>query len=255
MKRERSEQRDGEGTKFTIDRKIFSSDIWFASPWKLKIWIYLIGHANHKDNRFMGIPIKRGQLIRSYRKIAKDCAYKVGYRLKKPSPETIRRICEELTKEERIRQRTVHCGTLITICNYDQDCGLDNSETVTGQDNNEKNHKNEKKIINLETSFRLASYLREKILANDPKARVPENLHPWGYQIDLLIRKDQRRPKEVEAVIEWSQGDPFWRANILSARKLREKFPQLKLQMERRNKTKGGLVGVLDSWADGDRNA
>lgn len=106
------------GTKFNIDRKIFHSDIWFSSPWKLKIWIYLIGHANYKENNFMGIKLKRGQLIRSYRRIAKDCSYKIGYRVKRPAIDTIKRICEELTKELRISKRTVHGGTLFTVLNY-----------------------------------------------------------------------------------------------------------------------------------------
>lgn len=113
-------QREGEGTKFTIDRKIFSSDIWFASPWKLKVWIYLLGHANHKSTTWKGIELKRGQLIRSYRRIQKDCAYKIGYRTKKPSLHTIARICEELTKERRMTLRKEHGGQVITICNYDK---------------------------------------------------------------------------------------------------------------------------------------
>ena len=111
-------EREGEGTKFTLDRKIFSSDIWFDSPWKLKIWVYLIGNANHTDGHFMGIPIKRGQLIRSYRTIAKDCGYYIGYRFKKPSINTVRRVCEDLMKQQRLIHRTVQPGTLFTICNY-----------------------------------------------------------------------------------------------------------------------------------------
>lgn len=153
-------KREGNGTKFLIDRKIFTSDVWSASPWKFKVWFYLIGHANYKDNSFMGIKLKRGQLIRSYRIIAKDIGYKIGYRLKKPSPETIRRICEELTKEERIRQQTTRLGTLFTVCNYSNlqrfpkhkvdnevDRLRDSSGTVAGQDKNVKNDKN--KIYNL----------------------------------------------------------------------------------------------------------
>lgn len=113
-------ERVGEGTWFAIDRKIFSSDLWFSSPWKLKIFIYLLGHANHESNSFMGIELNRGELIRSYRTIAKDCGYKIGYRLKQPSLDTVRRICEELTKELRIQQRTVHQGTIFTIINYNE---------------------------------------------------------------------------------------------------------------------------------------
>jgi len=145
VKSKRKDDREGEGTKFTLDRKIFSSDIWYASPWKLKIWIYLIGHANHKDNSFMGIPLKRGQLIRSYRRIAKDCAYKVGYRVKKPSLDTVKTICDELRREGRTEQRSVHKGTLFTVCNYNDLQRFPKprterrSEHLTEQDKNDSN--------------------------------------------------------------------------------------------------------------------
>ena len=138
MRRKRKHDRQGEGSKFTLDRKIFSSDIWFASPWKLKIWIYLIGHANHKDSIVMGIPVKRGQLIRSYRKIAEDCTYKIGYRIKKPSLDTIKRVCDVLEREGRIVRKIIKItgqksavrmerqngrrsernATLFLVCNY-----------------------------------------------------------------------------------------------------------------------------------------
>jgi hypothetical protein len=46
-----------------------------------------------------------------------------------------------------------------------------------------------------------------------------------------MIQMDGRSPPEIEAVIRWSQTDPFWRNNILSPAKLREKWPQLVLKM------------------------
>lgn len=144
-------ERIGEGTWFAIDRKIFSSDLWFSSPWKLKIFIYLLGHANHEDAFFMGVELKRGELIRSYRTIAKDCGYMIGYRLKQPSLDTVRRCCEDLTKELRIAQRTVHQGTIFTIINYNELQPIINKRTAqrrressysdrtaTVQDNNNK---------------------------------------------------------------------------------------------------------------------
>lgn len=148
--------REGEGTKFTIDRKIFTSDIWFASPWKLKIWIYLLGNANHSPGEFMGIPIKRGQLIRSYRTIQKDCGYMIGYRLKKPSLSTVKAICEGFTKDLRTKVRTVHCGTLFTICNYNELQPIkkheknrqpNNDRTMTELNKNDKKVKKKEKIL------------------------------------------------------------------------------------------------------------
>ena len=161
--------RTGEGTKFTLDRKIFSSDIWFASPWKLKIWIYLIGNANHADGEFMGIPIERGQLIRSYRTIAKECGYKIGWRLKKPSHDTVRRVCEELMKEKRTVHSTVHCGTLFTILNYNElqlnpkartvqgTRGASYSSRTTHVQNNKNNKNNKNKELKKYHPFGLPS--------------------------------------------------------------------------------------------------
>jgi len=100
--------------KFTLDKRI-----WQASPWKLKIWIYLYEQANCIDGNQGGLEIKRGQLYRSVRQIQEACSYKIGYRTQKPSRCIVRRILEELTKEGRITQRTAHSGTLFTICNYE----------------------------------------------------------------------------------------------------------------------------------------
>jgi len=104
----------GRGMKFTLDRKI-----WQASPWKLKIWIYLCEQANYTDGNQGGIEIKRGQILRSYDQIAKACSYKIGYRTKKLTISAIRKILKELMKEERITQRRTPLGILCTICNYE----------------------------------------------------------------------------------------------------------------------------------------
>jgi len=123
------EKRDGEGTKFTIDRKIFTSDIWFASPWKLKIWIYLLGNAGYKDTKIKSKIIKRGEMATSYRMIADGVGYYEGNRLVKPSPNTVMLICEELRKEGRIGRVVGQLGTIIKILNYNKLQSLGNQHT------------------------------------------------------------------------------------------------------------------------------
>jgi hypothetical protein len=103
-------KRKGEGTTFTLDRKLFSSDVWQGPPRKLKLWIYLIGSANWKEGNFNGVPIPRGCLVRSYRTIQKECDIPIG---------TIHRYVEELTKEGRIRVKSLeHLGTFIEVLKY-----------------------------------------------------------------------------------------------------------------------------------------
>lgn len=54
----------------------------------------------------------------------------------------------------------------------------------------------------------------------------------------LLIDKDGVRPDQIERAIRWCQADEFWRANILSMSKLREKYDQLRLAATRRGGAK-----------------
>jgi predicted phage replisome organizer len=75
-----------------------------------------------------------------------------------------------------------------------------------------------------------AKYLFEKIKGNNPKQKEP-NFDSWANDFRLMREKDNRELQEIKDVIDWCQADPFWQGNILSAKKLREKFDQLTIQM------------------------
>ncbi|ACO30485.1 phage replisome organizer N-terminal domain-containing protein [Bacillus cereus] len=75
-----------------------------------------------------------------------------------------------------------------------------------------------------------AKYLFEKIKGNNPKQKEP-NFDSWANDFRLMREKDNRESKEIKDVIDWCQADPFWQGNILSPKKLREKFDQLTIQM------------------------
>lgn len=57
------------------------------------------------------------------------------------------------------------------------------------------------------------------------------NFQTWAKDIRLLVTRDGRDPSEVREVFEWANADEFWRPNILSAAKLRAKFPDLYARM------------------------
>jgi hypothetical protein len=85
--------------------------------------------------------------------------------------------------------------------------------------------------------YKLAMFMRQCILSNLPKAKVPkptpEGLRRWTYDIDLMMRIDCRSPDEIRELIDWSHRDPFWKANILSPGKLREKWDTLVAHKQR----------------------
>ncbi|MBP8910244.1 MAG: hypothetical protein KBI32_01925 [Phycisphaerae bacterium] len=56
---------------------------------------------------------------------------------------------------------------------------------------------------------------------------------PWLEPMAAMLELDGRSPERVEAVIRWSQRDPFWSLNILSPAALRKHFDRLELEMAR----------------------
>lgn len=48
-----------------------------------------------------------------------------------------------------------------------------------------------------------------------------------------MLDRDGRTETQVIAAIDWCQNDPFWRGNILSLPKLRDKYDQLRLAAQR----------------------
>ena len=134
---------------------------------------------------------------------------------------------------------------------------VDNNLTTTEQqvntnknNKNEKNDKNKRKVFSFDSiEYELSKLLLTEIrkndgnfLASNPDAEAP-SLQRWALQIDRLIRLDHRPPEEIRQVIVFAQTSSFWRSNILSAQKLREKYTTLLLQMKSQpTKTANGKV-------------
>ncbi len=136
------------------------------------------------------------------------------------------------------------------------------SVPLVSTNKNNKNGKNDKKkechsrtsqsgrksfscdSIEYELSKLLLTEIRKNdnnFLANDPLACAEgasasggeaPSLQRWALQIDRLIRLDHRPQEEIRHVIVFAQTNSFWRSNILSGQKLREKYTTLLLQMK-----------------------
>lgn len=81
---------------------------------------------------------------------------------------------------------------------------------------------------------RLCEHLASRIEANGSKR--PAITQKWRDAARLMLDKDGRTEEQATAAIDWCQDDEFWRANILSMPKLREKYEQLRLQAARSRK-------------------
>jgi hypothetical protein len=95
-----------------------------------------------------------------------------------------------------------------------------------------ENKLEEKEIVYSDMVNDLTVLLCNKLRENNEKAKLPSDLKKWNSAIDALNRLDGYSFEQIESVLIWSQQNHFWKTNILSATKLREKFAQLLLNMQ-----------------------
>ncbi len=100
---------------------------------------------------------------------------------------------------------------------------------------NDSGIKNKKNFETDSDPYLLAKFLENNITENNPKFPKSESQRQrWAKDFDLMIRRDKIDADDIAEVIEWCQRDNFWRSNILSGKKLREKYQQLRMKIESR---------------------
>lgn len=160
---------------------------------------------------------------------------------------------KDLSLVRLVLERTENTSLVQKVSVY---AGLDDTShdtsTIRGQKEKEKEKEKEKKTPRhkFETcDTNGAKYLFEKIKGNNPKQKAP-NFDSWANDFRLMREKDNRELQEIKDVIDWCQADPFWQGNILSPKKLREKFDQLTIQM---NSKKGAKNNAESSGSNTNR--
>lgn len=96
------------GGYILLSRKLIEDEIFKKPPLYLKVWIYLLSRAQHKDYK----ELKRGELWTSIPEIQEACSWYIGYRKVTPTYKEIYSIIEWLrTPHERICERTTNGNT------------------------------------------------------------------------------------------------------------------------------------------------
>jgi uncharacterized phage protein (TIGR02220 family) len=208
------------GGNFSIARKMFESKIWIKSPLYLKLWIFLLGCANHTDREKNGIVYKRGELVTTYDKIIQGLTYYHNRKHIIPTLKHVRIILKWLQSERMIivaplqierptgADPTAHTrayiGIKISILNYDtyqSDINYkgrhkDRPSVQLGHNNN-----NEEECIN-KYSLKILSYLNEK---TGKRYRVTKYI--------MARLKDGATVEECQSVIDTKITDPYFLQN------------------------------------------
>lgn len=95
------------------------------------------------------------------------------------------------------------------------------------------------------TYYKMAVYFLELVKEVAEEAGVEHliakvNLQTWAEDFRKLIELDKVDKYLAKDVMDWVTKDSFWKTNVLSAKKLREKFTDLAIKMKSQNAPKPG---------------
>ncbi|MEQ7215586.1 hypothetical protein ABQD61_06840 [Enterococcus asini] len=244
----------------TLHRKLLDKPIWHEStPEQKVILITLMLMANHKEKQWewQGRPYKAkpGQFVTSINSIVERCGKGV-------SAQNVRTALKRFEKYEFLTNQSTKQNRLITIVNWGfyqdmeqptnkatnsqltDDQQTANRQLTTNNNVNNATKKQDNKTSSLKRKARvydpssiyyiLAERLFKQICQNQ-EIKTPD-LNRWADDIRKMIEIDKRTEDQVRGMIDWATANDFWSANILSARKLREKYDVLKGQANREYK-------------------
>jgi phage replication O-like protein O len=111
------------------------------------------------------------------------------------------------------------------------------------KEKNKKNTRQQKTYDEESSYFKMATYFFSKVSAVAKEAGVEHlirkaNLQSWADDFRKLIEIDGVDKRLAKDVMDWVTQDSFWKTNVLSAKKLREKFSELAIKMNAAKKSK-----------------
>lgn len=82
-----------------------------------------------------------------------------------------------------------------------------------------------------DSDMQTADFIWKLISDMQPDRRNP-NLQKWADSIRLIRERDNRTDDQIRELFTWCNRDPFWKTNILSPDKLRQKWDDLQLRRQ-----------------------
>ena len=123
---EKKGKQDGEhrrhiaGGHIKVARRLKESAIWSQDPHYLRLWTYLLLSVrwDEKPIKKGVVTIGRGQVLKSFRRIAEENEWTENRALKRWSTSRVKRMIDWLSENEMVSLHGTELGTLITIKNF-----------------------------------------------------------------------------------------------------------------------------------------
>lgn len=197
---------------------------WYQDANATRLFLHLLLTANHKQAKWKGNTVGRGQLITSRDHLAQELGMTI---------QVVRTSLLKLKKAENVTIESTNRFTLITVCNYDtyqseEDAinqpdnqrvtskePTDNKRITTNKnDKNKENEENEKKTTSV--SVKDAHQLRAEKLFNRKEYRQLDKseISAWNSAKDIVKSATEREWKEIEAFYAAPQRETYARKSF-----------------------------------------
>lgn len=216
---------------------------WYSDINTCRLFVHMLFKANWKDGNFRGTTVPRGSFISSIRKLADETSL---------TEREVRTALSHLESTGEVTHKGHSKYSVFTVLNYNlyqgNDTQIDKQETSKRHSNDiltttiEEGKKGRRKENNnisfVPSEFDLLCV--EKLIASCrdtiPNAKVPstdQEKAKWAQEIDRMKRLDGRTEEQITNALDFAITDSFWKANIRSTNKFRQKFETLYAQMQR----------------------
>lgn len=199
---------------------------WYSDINVTRLFIHCLLKANHKDNKWRGIDIKRGQFISSYGNLANETHLSV---------QQIRTCFKKLISTNEITIRTTNKNTIVTIENYslyqseekkqqaneqsnnnqitNEQQSNNNQITTNKNDNNKKNEKKESIELFFSECWKMYPNKKGKGSISDSKKK---EVYKLGEEFKRCIERYKTEIKENVTDIKYvKQGSTFFNSGYV----------------------------------------
>ena len=239
-------------------RDLGDKPIWLESTSDQRsVLVALLMMVNYEPNKWewqgKQYECMPGQVITSLPKIAERSGKGV-------SIQNVRTALKRFGKLGFLTDESTNKNRLITIVNWgfyqalDDESNRQTNKQLTGNQQATNSYirskevkkkelkdtspKSTKRIYDVDSNYyQLARLLFDEMRKNNDEAKEP-NLNNWADDIRKMIELDGRKEDQVRNMIHWSQSNEFWKGVILSSKKLRDKYDQMRVQANQSYKNK-----------------
>ena len=183
--------------------KVYRSFInweWYTAPNMAHFFIYCLLKANHKDNKWRGIEIKKGQFVTSLETMKNETGLSI---------QQVRTCLKRLKKTGEINTLANKQNTIVTVCKYDTYQSF----------SNEANTQTNKQVTNNQQTpnKRLTTNNNDKNIKNEEEVYSPptENEVLKAYNLFLENIKNDNYQMSVENWLRKVKGDKQLLNNLI----------------------------------------